>query len=57
MNALTEFHPGNYIFYGQFLFTRDIFISDHIKTMQFSTTQWPREKVQKDKQRSTKHTY
>ena len=31
MNALTEFHPGNYIFYGQFSFTRDIFISDHVK--------------------------
>ena len=25
--------------------------------MEEQTTQWPKEKVQKDKQRSTKHTY
>jgi dolichyl-phosphate-mannose--protein O-mannosyl transferase len=27
------------------------------KSLQEQTTQWPIEKVQKDKQRSTKHTY
>jgi hypothetical protein len=33
------------------------FMSDQKPYIEEQTTQWPKEKVQKDKQRSTKHTY
>jgi hypothetical protein len=35
--------------------TKRVIINPYIEKEQ--TTQWPKEKVQKDKQRSTKHTY
>jgi hypothetical protein len=35
----------------------DIFINCQIENKEEQTTQFPKEKAQKDKQRSTKHTY
>ena len=32
-------------------------LSESVYRRKGQTTQWPKEKVQKDKQRSTKHTY
>jgi hypothetical protein len=44
------YHDNMYIYY--FYYTLDV---RYIEEEQ--TTQWPEEKTQKDKQRSTKHTY
>jgi hypothetical protein len=40
------------------LYLRDVLLWwTYLLSREEQTTQWPKEKVQKDKQRSTKHTY